>query len=196
MTKLSLLCVTAVAAYATLAVPASAQRKIAAPSIVNAYTEGDWCANREPGNPYNKTDDYIGWSSWRVRGGWDDHNDFNCAPYRPARPASDQEKDAYGFLVAHPRRVLASCLISPTASARLHPAKRRHRHRRRAGLPRASPIYRCGRAGVAAPSSEPRHRPVSARSAAQRRKAESHAWDRRGQRDHILRSTRCWWPRQ
>ena len=84
MTKFSLIGVAAVAAYATLAVPAFAQHKMTPP--VNAATEGDWCAGREPGNPYNKAEDYMGWSAWRVRGGWDDHNDFNCGPSRMNRP--------------------------------------------------------------------------------------------------------------
>jgi len=80
MTKLSLLGVAAVAAYAALAVPAFAQHKTM--SAVNAATEVDTCANHEPGNPYNKADDYLSWSAWRVRGGWDDHNDYNCGPSR------------------------------------------------------------------------------------------------------------------
>jgi hypothetical protein len=84
MTKFSLLGAAAVAAYATLAVPAFAQHKMSHP--VNAYTENGWCGNREPGNPYNKDDDYLAWSAWRARGGWDDHNDFNCAPSRVNRP--------------------------------------------------------------------------------------------------------------
>ena len=33
------------------------------------------CQNREPGNPYSMQDDYLAWSAWRNRGGWDSHND-------------------------------------------------------------------------------------------------------------------------
>ena len=33
------------------------------------------CKNREPGNPYNMQDDYIGWSAWRASGAWDSRND-------------------------------------------------------------------------------------------------------------------------
>jgi hypothetical protein len=83
MTKFSLLGIAAVAVYATLAMPAFAQQRVTHP--VNTSTGGDWCANREPGNPFNKDEDYLGWSAWRARGGWDDHNDFNCGPSRVNR---------------------------------------------------------------------------------------------------------------
>ena len=33
------------------------------------------CENTEPGNPYNKQDDYQQWSAWRNLGAWDSHND-------------------------------------------------------------------------------------------------------------------------
>jgi hypothetical protein len=49
---------------------------------VNPATANAWCPNREPGNPYTKEEDYQAWSGWRARGGWDDRNDFNCAPAR------------------------------------------------------------------------------------------------------------------
>ena len=79
MTKFVLLGAAAIAGYAMLAGPALAQHRAAAPAV-NAATEGDWCAGREPGNPYSKEEDYMLWSAWRARGGWDDHNDFNCVP--------------------------------------------------------------------------------------------------------------------
>ena len=85
MTKLSLLGVAAVAAFAAFSAPAIAQHRMT--HQVNAATEGDWCANREAGNPYNKETDFLAWSAWRVRGGWDDHNDFKCAPSRINRGA-------------------------------------------------------------------------------------------------------------
>ena len=84
MTRLALLGAAVVASYATLAGPVLAQHRTAA-AAVNAATAGDWCAGREPGNPYTKEEDYIAWSAWRVRGGWDDHNDFKCAPTRMMR---------------------------------------------------------------------------------------------------------------
>ena len=81
MTKLSLLGIAAVAAYATLAVPSFAQQRAA--HIANAYAQASAaCADHEPGNPYNKDTDYMAWSAWRVRGGWDPTNDYNCMPSR------------------------------------------------------------------------------------------------------------------
>jgi hypothetical protein len=36
------------------------------------------CPGHEAGNPYSKEDDYMAWSGWRSRGGWDDRDDLNC----------------------------------------------------------------------------------------------------------------------
>jgi len=80
MTKLSLLGVAAVAAYAALTVPTFAQHR-ATPAL-NAYAQGSYCGAQEPGNPYSKEEDYMAWSAWRVRGGWDDRPDPNCAAVR------------------------------------------------------------------------------------------------------------------
>jgi len=41
------------------------------------YAHGS-CAYHEPGNPYTPQEDYIAWSAWRSRGGWDDRKDWNC----------------------------------------------------------------------------------------------------------------------
>jgi hypothetical protein len=77
MIKLSLVGVAAVA-FAALAVPSYAQ---SVPSrFANSYAQANYCADHEPGNPYNKETDYLGWSAWRARGGWDPTNDFNCIP--------------------------------------------------------------------------------------------------------------------
>lgn len=76
MTKLSILGVAAVATM--LAVPAYAQTR--STHAVNAYAQAGSCAGYEPGNPYNKDTDYMGWSAWRVRGGWDATNDYKCLP--------------------------------------------------------------------------------------------------------------------
>jgi hypothetical protein len=76
MTKLSLLGVAAVAACTAFAAPAFAQHK--ASQALNAYAQTGSCAGYEAGNPYNKETDYMGWSAWRVRGGWDDR--ANCTP--------------------------------------------------------------------------------------------------------------------
>ena len=78
MTKLTVLGAAIILATSTLAAPATAQHR--APQYVNPQTEGAWCPNREPGNPYTKEEDYEAWSAWRARGGWDDRNDFNCGP--------------------------------------------------------------------------------------------------------------------
>jgi hypothetical protein len=80
MTKLTLFGAAVVVLCSTLAGPALAGHRVTHPS--DTYAQGDWCANREPGNPYTKEEDYIAWSAWRARGGWDDRNDFNCVPGR------------------------------------------------------------------------------------------------------------------
>jgi hypothetical protein len=74
MTKFTLFGV-AVVLSSALAGPAMAQHIVAHP---NHYAQNDSCLNREPGNPYNKAEDYMGWSAWRDRGGWDDRNDWRC----------------------------------------------------------------------------------------------------------------------
>jgi hypothetical protein len=75
MTKLSLLGVAVVAACTAFAVPAFAQHRV---HVTDAYAQTGTCAGYEPGNPYNRATDYIEWSSWRARGGWDDRNDYKC----------------------------------------------------------------------------------------------------------------------
>jgi hypothetical protein len=65
---------------ATLAGPAMAQHVVAYP----AYdVQSGTCLNREAGNPYSKDEDYMAWSAWRARGGWDDHNDWRCLQGTP-----------------------------------------------------------------------------------------------------------------
>jgi hypothetical protein len=78
MTKLSLLSVAAATAYAFLMAPTFAQSR--STHVVNSYAQADFCAGHEPGNPYSKETDYWSWSAWRVRGGWDDRNDYKCTP--------------------------------------------------------------------------------------------------------------------
>jgi hypothetical protein len=74
MTKFTLLGA-AIVLSSALAGPAMAQHIVAQP----AYSaESGVCANREAGNPYSKDEDYMAWSGWRARGGWDDRNDMNC----------------------------------------------------------------------------------------------------------------------
>ena len=43
-------------------------RPLAAPSRAS---ESLYCATREAGNPHSRLCDYIAWSGWRRRGGWD-----------------------------------------------------------------------------------------------------------------------------
>jgi hypothetical protein len=74
MTKLALLAAGAVFS-AALAGPAMAQHARAYPHPY--YAHGS-CAYHEPGNPYTPQEDYIAWSAWRSRGGWDDRKDWNC----------------------------------------------------------------------------------------------------------------------
>ena len=74
MTKLILLGA-AVVLSSALAGPAIAQHGAAHP---DQYAQAGVCPNRDAGNPYTKEEDYMAWSGWRARGGWDDRNDFNC----------------------------------------------------------------------------------------------------------------------
>ncbi len=71
MSKIAL----ASAAVATLlAAPAIAQRGVVHHG--NAYVR-TYCSH-EIGNPYAPEEDYMAWSGWRARGGWDDRPDPNC----------------------------------------------------------------------------------------------------------------------
>ena len=86
MTRLSLIGIAAVAVTTAFAAPAFAQHKathIANAYAQNAYAQAGACGYQEPGNPWSKSEDYMAWSAWRARGGWDDRNDFNCAPVHP-----------------------------------------------------------------------------------------------------------------
>ena len=80
MTKLSLLGIAAVAAVTAFAVPAFAQHRTGhvASNYAQGYAPAGVCGYQEPGNPYSKDEDYIAWSAWRARGGWDDRVDTNC----------------------------------------------------------------------------------------------------------------------
>jgi hypothetical protein len=37
-----------------------------------------YCATRESGNPHSRICDYLAWSGWRRRGGWDSSLDDAC----------------------------------------------------------------------------------------------------------------------
>jgi hypothetical protein len=56
----------------------------AAPAVARhlTYSQGPtqsiFCATRQAGNPYSKYCDYMAWSGWRRRGGWDSSLDNAC----------------------------------------------------------------------------------------------------------------------
>ena len=66
----------AVALSSLLAGPAMARHVIAHPGH---YARSTYCATIEPGNPYSPAFDYVAWSGWRARGGWDSRGDDACA---------------------------------------------------------------------------------------------------------------------
>jgi hypothetical protein len=55
--------------------PAMAKR---ATSSRGHYAQSIYCATREMGNPYSKYCDYLAWTEWRRRGGWDSTLDNAC----------------------------------------------------------------------------------------------------------------------
>jgi hypothetical protein len=65
----------AAAALALAAAPAMGRQVISGPGH---YAQSIYCATREAGNPYSKYCDYIAWSGWRRRGGWDSQLDNAC----------------------------------------------------------------------------------------------------------------------
>lgn len=85
MTKLSLLGIATVAAATAFAAPAFAQHRMAYPA--ETYEQANSCANYDPGNPHNKVTDFIAWSGYRGRGGWDDRTNIPCVP-APGRPSA------------------------------------------------------------------------------------------------------------
>jgi hypothetical protein len=71
---------------ATAAVVMTAGAAMARPGPVS-YGQSIYCATREAGNPFSKYCDYMGWSGWRRRGGWDSTLDNACLMnprYKPA----------------------------------------------------------------------------------------------------------------
>ncbi|HET7889193.1 MAG TPA: hypothetical protein VFL62_23435 [Bradyrhizobium sp.] len=83
MLKTSLIGIVAVAAAIAFAAPASAQHRIA--RVANSYAQAPVCGYQEPGNPWSASEDYMAWSAWRARGGWDDKVDTDCLARRPGR---------------------------------------------------------------------------------------------------------------
>lgn len=71
MMKLTLIGAAAVLC-SVLAGPATARHATVHPA------QSVYCATREAGNPHTKYCDYIAWSKWRQRGGWDSTLDNAC----------------------------------------------------------------------------------------------------------------------
>jgi hypothetical protein len=65
----------AAALSSLLAGPATARHVISSPS---RPAQSIFCATREAGNPHSKYCDYVAWSKWRQRGGWDSTLDNAC----------------------------------------------------------------------------------------------------------------------
>jgi hypothetical protein len=56
-----------------------------------------YCATREVGNPHSKYCDYLAWSKWRQRGGWDSSLDDACLQnpgFVPGECGFDQQGNA------------------------------------------------------------------------------------------------------
>ena len=70
MTKFGLIG-TAAVCLSVLASPAMARH-------INYSGQSLFCATREVGNPHSKFCDYVAWSKWRQRGGWDGSLDDAC----------------------------------------------------------------------------------------------------------------------
>jgi hypothetical protein len=84
MTKFTLIGAAVVVLSSALTGPAIAQHTVSHPG---SYVQSGVCPGHEAGNPYTREEDYLAWSGWRARGGWDDHNDLNCVqPNRWRRP--------------------------------------------------------------------------------------------------------------
>jgi hypothetical protein len=74
MTKFRLIGVAA-ALFSVLAAPVMARHVISRPVYP---AQSIFCATREAGNPHSKYCDYLAWSGWRRRGGWDASLDDAC----------------------------------------------------------------------------------------------------------------------
>jgi hypothetical protein len=74
MTKFRLVS-TAAVLFSVLAGPAMARHVI---STARYPAQSIFCATREAGNPHSKYCDYMAWSGWRRRGGWDSSLDDAC----------------------------------------------------------------------------------------------------------------------
>jgi hypothetical protein len=66
----------------TMAAAMATGSAMARPGPVS-YRQSIYCATREAGNPHSKYCDYMAWSGWRRRGGWDASLDNACL-FNPA----------------------------------------------------------------------------------------------------------------
>ena len=94
MTTFSLMGAAAVV-LSVLTAPAMARHMISGP------VQSVYCATREAGNPHSKYCDYIQWSKWRQRGGWDASLDNACY-YNPAYIPGECGRDAHGNVLFPP----------------------------------------------------------------------------------------------
>jgi hypothetical protein len=68
----------------TIILLATATVVMAAPALARpvtpaaSYSQSIYCATREAGNPHSRLCDYMAWSGWRRRGGWDASLDNAC----------------------------------------------------------------------------------------------------------------------
>jgi hypothetical protein len=51
---------------------------VMARQLISRPAQSIFCATREAGNPHTKYCDYLAWSKWRQRGGWDSSLDNAC----------------------------------------------------------------------------------------------------------------------
>jgi hypothetical protein len=63
---------------AAMTVIMAAGSATARPASPASYGQSVYCATREAGNPHSRLCDYIAWSGWRRRGGWDASLDNAC----------------------------------------------------------------------------------------------------------------------
>jgi hypothetical protein len=90
----------AAAFFSVLAAPALARHADSNPSH---SAQSVFCATRESGNPHSKYCDYMAWSKWRQRGGWDSTLDNACS-YNPGYVPGECSFNAQGQVLfgAHP----------------------------------------------------------------------------------------------
>ena len=74
MTKLGLAGAALVVSCLLAAPVVARESRIGHPAIETA------CDPRDPGNPFSRKYDFMEWSAWRRKGGWDDRADYTCQP--------------------------------------------------------------------------------------------------------------------